>query len=83
MNIAAIITIITSISKAIPIVDKWIEQIIAAYIVQRKAWIIKENHEAIKLAINNHDQRDLEDTAHSGEYSGVGTIRDSLPGVKK
>jgi hypothetical protein len=82
MNIAAILTLITSISKAIPVVDKWIEELVAAYIIQKKIWVMKENRKAIELAIKEQDQRGLEDEDFSGKPSGIGTIRDTLPGVR-
>jgi hypothetical protein len=82
MSIAAALAFITALSNALPVLDKWIESLVVAYSIQRKLWIKKENILAIKKAIETQDQRELEDEEHSGDYSGLGTIRDSLPGVR-
>lgn len=86
MTIAAIIVLLTSVSKAVPIVDKWVETFVAAYIAQKKQWIKKENHEAIKKSMETGDQRPVEEamgSTRTGEISGIpGTsVVDSLPGV--
>lgn len=82
MTIAAAITFLTSLFKAIPTLDKWFEQLVAAYVSQKKIWIENANKKAIESALKNKDQRGLEHESTSGQYSGVGTIRDTLPGVK-
>jgi hypothetical protein len=88
MTPAAFLALITSIAKAVPIVDKWIEELVAAYVVQRKNWIKKENHDAIKKSFETDDQRPIEETMgydHAGLPTGTpgAVIVDSLPGVRK
>jgi hypothetical protein len=83
MSTAAILSLMLSIFKAIPVLDKWFEELVAAYVLQRKIWTRKENHQAIKKAFETQNQRGLEHEDYSGKPSGIGTIRDSLPGVRK
>lgn len=76
-----VIAAILAISKAIPVLDKWIGMLLAEYAKVKKLKIEKEIKEAVDEAISTGDQRPLESPEHSGEYSGHGDIRDSLPGV--
>lgn len=67
------ITIILGILKAIPILDAWFQQLSTAYTVGKIASFKKENLEALRKAINEKDQRDLEAAVgnpHPGEASG-------------
>ena len=86
MNFAATITFLTSLFKAVPVLKEWWDGLVAAYIALRISTMKKENREAIKKAITDQDQRDMEEALGStkvGEASGIpGTvIVDSLPGV--
>lgn len=68
-----IISIILGILKAIPIIDSWYQKLSAAYIADAIARMKSENLDAIRKAITNHDQRDLEAAVgnpHPGEVSG-------------
>lgn len=81
------ITLIISISKAVPIVNNWIQELIVAFTNQRIDSMSKENRESIKKAIEQKDQRDLEKamgSINAGELSGIpGTVVvDKLPGVE-
>ncbi len=81
------ITLIISISKAVPIVNDWIQELIVAFTNQRIDSMSKENRESIKKAIEQKDQRDLEramGSINAGELSGIpGTVVvDKLPGVE-
>lgn len=74
--------------QAIPILDKWMERLVAAYVASRISSMQQENREALRKAIELHDQRDLEAAIghpSPGAPSGIPgtTLRDSLPGVKK
>lgn len=80
------INLLLSIAKAVPIVDKWIEQLSTLYFQTRIAEMKKENRDAIKTALEKQDQRDLERALGStiaGEPSGTpgSEIIDKLPGV--
>lgn len=77
-----VIAAILAIAKAIPVLDGWLDKLLVEYAKIKKLKILKETQEAVDDAFENQDQRGLESQQHSGEYSGVGTIRDSLPGVR-
>jgi hypothetical protein len=79
---AQVIAAILAIAKAVPVLDKWIGQLLDEYAKIKKLKIEKEAIEATNEAIETGDQRPLESSEHSGQYSGHGDIRDSLPGVK-
>lgn len=67
------ISIILGILKVIPILDAWFQALSKAYIEDRIAGMKKENRDAIRKAINEHDQRDLEKAVgnpNPGEASG-------------
>lgn len=77
------VSIILALLKAFPILDKWLDE---AYNEKIKK-MSKENRAALKKAIENQDQRDLETAMGStkvGEISGIpgAEIVDNLPGVK-
>jgi hypothetical protein len=68
-----IIALLLGIAKAVPIIDSWIQQLATAYATQRIADMQKENLDAIRKAIQDKDQRDLEaalGNPHPGEASG-------------
>lgn len=84
---AAWLSLLLAVFKAIPILQGWFESLVAGYIATQIAQMKDENRAAIKKAIETQDQRDLEaalGNPHPGEASGIpGTqIRDTLPGVK-
>jgi hypothetical protein len=65
--------IILSILKAIPVIDSWFQQLVALYVAARIATMKKENRDAVRKAVEEHDQRDLEGASgspHPGEHSG-------------
>jgi hypothetical protein len=81
-TLSIVVQIILAFAKAFPIVEKWLDE---AYNEKIKT-MSKENRAAIKKAIDEQDQRDLEIAMGStkpGEASGIpGTvITDSWPGV--
>lgn len=83
----SVISAILAICKAAPIFDRWVQQLLVAYSNARVDSMAKENRDAIKKAITDQDQREIEKllgSSRAGELSGVpGTeVRDSLPGVK-
>lgn len=83
-----IVALITGIVKAIPILDKWVEQFMVYYFNKSIDKMKLDNFKAIKKAINEKDQRDLEKNIgnpNAGNPSGdAGSeIVDDLPGVNK
>lgn len=67
------IAAILAILKALPILDAWFQKLSAAYVQNRIASIDKENVDAIRTAIESHDQRALEkaiDSPTAGKVSG-------------
>lgn len=82
-------TTILALIKAIPIIDQWVQQLIAAYVGARIASMQKDNLDAIRKAIQDHDQRDLENAIGSptaGKPSGDAgsvVIDDTPLGVPK
>ncbi len=80
--IMAVYTII----KAWPTLKSWVESFMKFYVEREIANMKKEDREAIKKAINEQDQRDLEKQigySKAGEASGLpgAVIVDSLPNV--
>lgn len=64
---------IIALLKAIPIIDGWFQQLVAAYTASQIASMKKENRDAIRKAIIEHDQRGLEEAIgnpNPGEASG-------------
>lgn len=82
MNVAAVITLLTALFKAVPIMEAWWEQVLVEWIKYRKIQLKKETIKAINEALKDQDQRGLEHEDYSGKPSGIGAIRDSLPGVR-
>lgn len=67
------IAAILALLKAIPILDAWFQTLSAAYVQDRIASMEKENLDAIREAIQSHDQRALEKAIGSptaGQASG-------------
>ena len=68
-TISAIISIIT----LIPRVKAWFDELVSVYVQMKIASMKRENREAIRRAIIEHDQRDLEKAIgnpYPGEPSG-------------
>ena len=77
---------IAAIIKAIPIIKKWVDLFMVYYFNYTVDKMRKEDRAAIRKAIDEQDQRDLEKQIgdrHPGENSNLpGTgLRDSLPNV--
>lgn len=86
MSVSAALSLLLAILKAIPILDKWFQKLVVAYTQAKIDSMEKENREAIKKALNEHDQRPIETAMGSstvGEMSGNPgtTVVDSLPNV--
>jgi len=84
--VGSVITIIIGIVKAVPIIDKWLEQLMHAYFLYKVSIMEKENVEAIRKLIEERDQRDFEKAIGSkkpGEPSGDdgAVIIDRPPGM--
>lgn len=82
-----VIGLLLAIFEAIPIVDGWFQALVREYVKRRIARMKAENLDAIRLAIEEHDQRGLEKAIGNprpGEPSNLPgvEIHDSLPGVK-
>ena len=75
------IATIMAIVKAVPIIDKWLERLFIAYSVYKKEQAAEQTRIEIDLAVENQDQRKVESENYSGNYSGHGDIRTSIPGV--
>lgn len=64
---------IIGLIKAIPIVDRWFQQLLVAYTNARIDSMSKENREALRKAFKEHDQRELEKamgSVQAGQPSG-------------
>ncbi len=84
--ISTILGMVLAIAKAIPIVDSWIQQLVAAYTASAIDAMKRENIDALRKALQGHDQRSLEialGNPNPGGLSGdPGTIVvSSIPGV--
>ena len=87
MTATAIIALITALAQAWPSFKQWMDSLVAVYVSRQVAGMSQFNRDAIKTALTEQDQRDMETAMGStrvGEVSGnAGTIIvDSLPGVK-
>ena len=83
---AAIFGGLVAFFKAIPILNSWLEQFESWYFRTQVASMKKENRDAIKKAIDEQDQRDLEKVLgnpNAGEPSNLPGVeqRNSIPGV--
>lgn len=77
---------ILALLKLFPTLKKLWDQLVSEYVAAEIAKMKAEQKAAIKKAVNEQDQRDIENAIHSpraGEVSGVpGTeLVDDLPGV--
>jgi hypothetical protein len=69
-----LVALLLSIFKAVPALKQLWDQLISAYIATQIETIKKEYREAIRKAIYEHDQRDLESaigSPQSGKISGI------------
>lgn len=87
MTFTAIISLITSVAKAFPKFKEWWDGLIVAYVETQKASMKKETKEAIRKAIDEDDQRPLEEVigySRAGELSGIpgSVVVDALPSVR-
>lgn len=64
--------------KAIPIVDKWVQQFIAFYVNSQIDKMAQENRDAIKKAVERFDQRDLERAIGNPHAGGVAPVPDTV-----
>lgn len=67
------ISIVLGALNAIPILDSWFQTLVSAYVQSRIASMKQENLDAIRIAIQNHDQRPIEnaiDSPTAGKVSG-------------
>lgn len=55
-----IFTGILAIFKAIPVLDQWLEKFVTFYVEQKWKAMLEENRAAIRKALVEHDQRDIE-----------------------
>ena len=79
---------ILAILNLVPQLAKWFEGFVSWYVDRQINSMDQENRDAIRKAVFEHDQRDLESATgsqHPGEPSGIpGTVlRDTLPGVPR
>ena len=81
MTVSSVMALLLAIFKAVPTIELWWVRIVTEYIKLKGMQIARENKAAIIKALQNDDQRGLEDEDHSGKPSGIGTIRDSLPNI--
>jgi len=70
-----------AIAKAIPIIQEWVKKVLSMYDEWKSKESKKQTAKEVDLGIKEQDQRKIEDENHSGQYSGRGDIRTSLPGV--
>jgi hypothetical protein len=80
---AQVIAAILAIAKAVPVIDKWLEQLLTMYATQKEVWQNKANKEALERVFKTQDQREIEHEDYSGKPSGHGTVRTDLPGVRQ
>lgn len=83
---ASFIAGVIALAKAVPIIDGWIQMLMKEYFKSQIESMKKENLDAIRQAIDDHDQRYLEKLIGSkkaGELSGTpgAVIVDHIPGV--
>lgn len=77
------ISALIAIAKAVPVIDKWLTELVKAFYEWKKEEIKKQTAQNVDLGIKEQDQRKVEDEDHSGRYSGHGDIRSTLPGVMR
>ena len=84
--VAQVIALLLGTTKTFPIVDRWVQMLVAAYIASRIGSMSKDQRDGIRKAIDEQDQRDLEKAIgnpQAGEPSGLPGVehRPTLPGV--
>jgi hypothetical protein len=82
---AAFFSAILGFFNAIPIFANILEMFVKWYVEKQYADMRQENRDAIKRAINEHDQRDAEKmlgNPNVGVPTGIGVIRDGPPRVR-
>lgn len=77
-----LIALIISVARALPIIDKWLGELFSAYQEEKTRRVKAETERTINEAIKDQDQRKIESEQTSGKPSGMGDIRDSIPGVE-
>lgn len=83
----SIIALIITIAKALPVLNEWLHKFVELYIQAQIDSLKKETRQAIKKAIEEQDQRELEKvmgSSKAGLPSGIEGVQivDHLPGVK-
>jgi hypothetical protein len=83
-----IISLLLALFRAIPILDKWFQTLMVEWFNRSVDKMQTENLAAIKKALSDYDQRELEKAIgnpNAGEPSGNpgSTIVDELPGVQR
>jgi len=84
---AAIVSLLIAIFKAIPALERQWDAAVVAYIKQRRDVLRKETRDAIKKALDDQDQIDLENSmgaVEAGQQSHRpgAVLVDSLPGLR-
>ena len=77
---------IIAIIKAIPTIKSWVDQLMVLYFKSQVASLRAADREAIRKAIDEHDQRDLENqigSNNAGKPSGIAGSHytSNIPGV--
>lgn len=78
---------ILAVLKAIPVLDSWFQQLAVLYFNMQVSNMKAENRDAVRKALAEHDQRDLEKATgnpNPGQHSGETTseiISGPPPGV--
>jgi len=80
------LSIILAVFKSIPVLKEWFDKLVVLYVNYQIDNMKEDDRKAIRKAIDEQDQRDLETqigNPNAGERSNLpGTeLRDSLPGV--
>ena len=81
------IAAVLAVARAIPVVNQWLELLVAEFVKSRINEMREENRNAIRKAFETNDQRPIEKVIGSpneGKPSGVpgSEFRDSVPGFK-
>lgn len=86
MDIGSVFSAIIAVINLIPVIKGLFESFVSYYVAQQIADMKKENAEAIRKALQEHDQRYIEEmlgNPRAGEPSGLPgvVIRDGIVGV--
>lgn len=86
MGIGEVFSAIIAVINLIPVVKGLFESFVAYYVAQQIAGMKKENAEAIRKALRDHDQRPIEEmlgNPQAGQPSGIPGVehRDRIVGV--